>query len=106
MSGFFLHSLTVDQLQYKLSNLRGYYSRELSKIRKSQRMGTDDVYISSWRLFEPLDSFLRQHIIPRKAPTCDVVDLVNSPFLKSSPVTSKLKQTEKSCFVYHSFFNV
>ncbi|XP_076077945.1 uncharacterized protein LOC143048262 [Mytilus galloprovincialis] len=69
---------TVDQLQYKLSNLRGYYSRELSKIRKSQRMGTDDVYISSWRLFEPLDSFLRQHIIPRKAPTCDVVDLETS----------------------------
>ncbi|XP_063404035.1 uncharacterized protein LOC134687567 [Mytilus trossulus] len=69
---------TVDQLQYKLSNLRGYYSRELSKIRKSQRVGTDEVYISSWRLFEPLDSFLRQHIIPRKAPTCDLVDLETS----------------------------
>lgn len=50
---------TADLLQNKLSNLRGYYSRELNKIKKSLRSGasTEEVYRSQWTHFAALDTF-------------------------------------------------
>lgn len=58
---------TADLLQNKLSNLRGYYSRELNKIKKSLRSGasTEEVYRSQWTHFAALDTFLKAQVTPR-----------------------------------------
>ena len=60
-------SLSADMLQIKLSNLRGYYSRELNKVKKSRRSGasSEDVYKSQWVHFAFLDSFLKAQVTPR-----------------------------------------
>ena len=60
-------SLSANMLQTKLSNLRGYYSRVLNKVKKSRRSGasSEDVYKSQWVHFAVLDSFLRAQVTPR-----------------------------------------
>lgn len=57
----------VNQIQAKISYLRGYYSKELAKINKSRKSGagSDEVYSSSWIHFKSLDTFLKTQIVPR-----------------------------------------
>lgn len=59
--------VAVNQIQAKISYLRGYYSKELAKINKSRKSGagSDEVYSSSWIHFKSLDTFLKTQIVPR-----------------------------------------
>ncbi|KAL5012219.1 hypothetical protein ScPMuIL_010770 [Solemya velum] len=61
--------ISGEQILAKLRNLRSYYSRELSRLNKLKRSrsGTNNVYVSRWKYFQTLDTFLRSQIIPRKS---------------------------------------
>lgn len=50
-----------------MKNLRTYYSKELGKVKDSQKSGagTDDLYKSKWPFFNRLE-FLRDQVIPRR----------------------------------------
>ena len=71
--------VTFNQIQAKISYVRGYYSKELSKMTKSRKSGagTDELYTSSWIHFKSLDAFLKTHIVPRGSSS-NLVSYTNS----------------------------
>ena len=68
---FILFTITEQDVMRKFKNLRTTYSRELHKIKGSQRSGAgaDDVVTSTWVYFSSLDAFLRPHVTMRATIT-------------------------------------
>ena len=64
---FILFTITEQDVMRKSKNLRTTYSRELHKVKGSQRSGAgaDDVVTSTWVYFSSLDAFLRPHVTMR-----------------------------------------
>ncbi|XP_023291317.2 uncharacterized protein LOC111674872 [Lucilia cuprina] len=57
---------TLDELKKKIANMRTCYRRELKKVLRSQRSGTDDIYVSNLWYFDLFD-FLRDVEMPGRS---------------------------------------
>jgi hypothetical protein len=61
----------------KIKYLRSQYGEELKKTKQAKSgMSTDDMYISKWKFFQPLQ-FLQQHVTLRRSATTTNLDVVS-----------------------------
>ena len=71
----------MQDVMRKLKNHRIMYSRELHKIKGSQRSqaGTDDVEYSTWVIFSSLDVFLHPHVTMRASISWCILNMQLPP---------------------------
>ena len=81
---------SIKQISKKLTHLKNYHGgqRRLIESSKSSRAGTDEVYVSYWKIYENL-KFLNDAFTPRKTKSNADDEDDNSPYTDAKPPSSK-----------------
>ena len=87
-------TVTVKQTGKKLNDLKNYYEGQKRMIEslKYSGPGTDEVYVSPWKLYENLE-FLDNAFTPRKTKSNANDEDDGSPYVHAKPPSAKTPKT-------------